>query len=49
MAPRVHDAEMPIRVATSITDDRYYTFAGTPAGCYGASAAIRMGPMSGWT
>src|SRR5918993_727493 len=34
---RVHDAEMPIRVATSITDDRYYTFAGTPAGCYGAS------------
>jgi acetylornithine deacetylase len=28
---------MPIRVATSITDDRYYTFAGTPAGCYGAS------------
>jgi acetylornithine deacetylase len=34
---RVHDAEMPIRVATSITDDRYYTFTGTPAGCYGAS------------
>src|SRR5215210_8043716 len=34
---RVHDAEMPIRVATSITDDRYYTFAGTSAGCYGAS------------
>jgi acetylornithine deacetylase len=34
---RVHDAEMPIRVGTSITDDRYYTFAGIPAGCYGAS------------
>ncbi|MBA3449744.1 MAG: ArgE/DapE family deacylase [Chloroflexia bacterium] len=34
---RVHDTAMPIRVATSITDDRYYTFAGTAAGCYGAS------------
>jgi acetylornithine deacetylase len=34
---RVHGAEMPVRVATSITDDRYYTLAGTPAGCYGAA------------
>jgi acetylornithine deacetylase len=34
---RVHGAEMPIRVATSITDDRYYNHAGIPAGCYGAS------------
>lgn len=34
---RVHAASLPVRVATSITDDRYYNFAGTPAGCYGAS------------
>ncbi len=34
---RVHAAPLPVRVATSITDDRYYNFAGTPAGCYGAS------------
>jgi acetylornithine deacetylase len=34
---RVHGAPMTVRVATSITDDRYYTLAGTPAGCYGAS------------
>ncbi len=34
---RVHGQPMPIRVATSITDDRYYTLAGIPAGCYGAS------------
>jgi acetylornithine deacetylase len=34
---RVHGRTMPIRVATSITDDRYYNFAGIPAGCYGAA------------
>ncbi len=34
---RVHDEAMTIRVATSITDDRYYNFNGIPAGCYGAS------------
>ncbi len=34
---QVHGAEMPVRVATSITDDRYYNFARIPAGCYGAS------------
>ena len=44
---RVHDAEMPIRVATSITDDRYYTFAGPPPAATAPRAAIRTGPMNG--
>ncbi|MGI8477960.1 MAG: M20/M25/M40 family metallo-hydrolase, partial [Thermomicrobiales bacterium] len=34
---RVHGSAMPVRMATSITDDRYYNFNGIPAGCYGAS------------